>query len=467
LELHSRISGSVKENSINTLVMKAITLKVAVAAILITLFQGVNAQKGIETGTMYGKGEDSIRCIMNLSLYIEFYRHKNYSDAIGPWRIVFNECPASRESLHAYGIEMYREFLEKEKDPVKAGAYCDTIMMIHDQRIKYFGGEGSVLGRKGVDLLRYRRQDGAEYVKEGYEYLKRSIELEGDKSSPVVITTFMSASISLLMNSLLSNEQVINDYVMASNILDGQLSKRADSRTKMAKEAVDSNIKESGAMTCENIILVFGPKFPQESTNKEFLLKLTEFLTIAQCENEELYANASVKLYEIEPSAEAAYNLARLFLRKEDYKSASEFYQEAIENSVNPDDKANYYYELALLNFQYLKSYPLAVQYATEATKLRPEWGDPYILIGTSYLSGRSDYSDNFEQQAVFWIAVDMFQRALSVDSSAADRALSLIRDYSSYFPTLEDLFFRSIKEGDPYLVKGWINRTTTARARK
>ncbi len=436
-------------------------------ALLSLLAVGTYAQKGVMDGSTYGKGEDSVQCLMNLSLYYEFYKHNNYNDAIGPWRIVFNECPASRESLYAYGVIMYRSFLEKESDPVKAAAYCDTIMMIYDQRIKYFGDEGNVLGRKGVDLLRYRRNEGIEFIKEGYNCLKRSIEIDEFKSSPVVLTTFMSASISLFVEKSIDNEQVINDYILTSSILDRKLGRRADTRTKTAKEVIDSNIRESGALTCDAINNIYGPKFEQNKDNLEFLLTVTEFLTIAQCESEKLFADASVNLYELQPSADAAHNLARLFLRKENYTTARKYYLEAIERTTVDDDKALYYYELALLTYQYLQQNVVAVNFAFEATRLKPEWGDPYILIGTIYLAGKNDFSDQFEQQAVYWFAVDMFQKALNADSSVADKASNLVKDYSQYFPSMEDLFFRSIKEGDPYTIKGWINKTTTARARR
>ena len=70
------------------------------------------SQKGIEDGSKYGKGKDSINCIKNLSLYREFFKHNNYKDAISPWRGVFSECPASSEKMFVEGISMYRVFIE-------------------------------------------------------------------------------------------------------------------------------------------------------------------------------------------------------------------------------------------------------------------------------------------------------------------------------------------------------------------
>ncbi len=428
------------------------------------VFMGLQAFAQTPGGKDWQNNEE---CLKNLSLYYEFYKHKNYEDALNPWRKAYTICPEAKESLYAYGVNIYRYFLEKEKDPEKQSAYADTIMMIYDKRIEYFpANKGDVLGRKGVDLLRYKRQDGSEFIKEGYDILKESIQIEKESSSPVVITTFVSSGISLFLNGELDNETLINDYVMVSDILDAQLMKKPTETGKRAREAIDINIKESRAMTCEAINNIFSPKFDQNKDNRDWLKLIIGFMDDADCVNEALYEKSSEQLYSLEPDAEAAYALARLFFKKEAYTKAKKYYLEAIENSEDPDSKANYYYELGVVEQNFLKSPRLAVQYAQEAINLKPNWGDPYILLGSAYISGNNDFSDDFEKRTVYWVAVDMFYKAKSVDPSVTDKASGLISDFTNYFPSKEDLFFHGIPEGSSYTVKGWIDRTTTARSK-
>lgn len=405
-------------------------------------------------------------CLKNLSLYYEFYKHKNYEDAIGPWRIVFNYCPDSKESLYAYGVNIYKYFTEKEKDPVKMSALIDTIMMIYDQRIVYFPkNKGNVLGRKGIDYLRYRRLEGSEAILEGYNILSECVKIEGLKSSAVVLTTQISAAISLFINNELDGETVINDYVIASNIIDSQIEKRPSSRTKQAKEAIDNNIKDCKVMTCESISEIFSPDFEAKKEDLKYLKFVSGFMNDAgNCELEIFYSQVSEQLYKIEPSAEAAYNLGRLFLRKEEYKKSKSYFLEAVKLASSNEDKANYYYNLAGLSQTYLKSPADAAQYAFEAVLLKPSWGDPYILIGKSYINGNSSLGNEFERRTAYWVAVDMFKKAKAVDPGIGSKASGLISEFEEYFPTKEDLFFRSIAEGDKYTVGGWINKTTFAR---
>ncbi|MCK4920481.1 MAG: tetratricopeptide repeat-containing protein [Bacteroidales bacterium] len=433
----------------------------AVLGILFISFQ-LYSQEG-ETSSDW-KTDDT--CLKNLSLYYEFYKHKNYEDAIGPWRIVFNYCPDSKESLYAYGVNIYKYFTGKEKDPVRISAYVDTIMMIYDQRIVYFPkNKGDVLGRKGIDFLRYRRLEGSEAIKEGYKILSESVEIEGLKSSEVVLTTQISAAISLFINNELDGELLINDYIAASNIIDSQIAKRPSSRTKKAKDAIDKNIKDSKVMTCESITKIFGPEFEAKKDDIKYLKLMSGFMNDAgNCELDIFYSQVSEQLYKIEPSAEAAYNLGRLFLRKEEYKKSKSYYLEAIELAASNEDKANYYYNLAGLSQTYLKSPADAARYAFEAVLLKPSWGDPYILIGKSYINGNSSLGDEFERRTAYWVAVDMFKKAKAVDPGISSKASGLITEFEAYFPTKEDLFFRSIAEGDKYTVGGWINKTTFAR---
>jgi tetratricopeptide (TPR) repeat protein len=431
------------------------------------LASNVFPQRGVEDGSLYGKGDDSIFCVRNISLYSEYFKYNNYTDAIGPWRRIYRDCPSSRESLYANGVTMYKSFLEKENDPAKKAAFCDTIMMIYDQRIKYFGGEGNVLGRKGVDLLRYRREDGSEFIQQGYNYLKKSVEIDQGKSSPVVLTTFISASITLFTRKLITNEELVNDYINASEILDNELASRPSPKTQQAKDAIDLNIKESKVLSCEAIIKIFEPELNANKTNIDFLKKVTGLLSDSQCEGEKLFADASEKLYSVEPSALSAYKLARVFLQRKEYDKSLKYYKESIDLAVSNDDKANYYYELAYLQYSQLDQPENSTNSLYEAIKIKPDWGDPYILLGTVYGAASSFFEDPFMKKTVFWLAVDMFQKAKSVDPSVTEKANSLIASHSAYFPSVEDIFFNSLQEGQSYTIGGWINRSTTVRGRK
>ena len=167
-----------KTNALKSILIGALSLLFVLPSV---------SQKGIEDGSKYGKGKDSINCIKNLSLYKEFFKHSNYKDAIGPWRLVFGECPASSEKMYVEGVTMYRNFIESAPTTDRREEMIDTMMLIYDRRMEYYPSKnGSTIGRKGIDLLRYRRTD-MDAMEEGYGYLKQSIEMEKNKSRDAVM----------------------------------------------------------------------------------------------------------------------------------------------------------------------------------------------------------------------------------------------------------------------------------------
>ena len=424
------------------------------------------SQKGVEDGSSYGHGDDSIRCIKNLSLYREYVKHNNFTDAIGAWRIVYAECPQSTKNIYIDGAKMYNTFIQNETDAVIQSALIDTLMMIYDQRITYYKENGSVLGRKGVDLLRYRREDPEKLAK-GYGYLKESIALLKNNSSPAVLATFMQASYSLYEQGKITDLQVIDDYATTSDIIIDLLARQPDDENALAvRESVDLGFVVSNATSCQSLLNFFTPDYEKRKGEPAYIKKVVSFLELKDCRDAPLYVKAAEGLYSIEPSAEAAFNLAKQFLIKEDFNKAVHYYQEAIKLETIPSNKADYYYQMGQVMNSRLKQPEKARDYALEVIKIRPDWGEPYILLGDTYASGKDCFTDEFEQATVFWAAVDMFITAKNIDSSVVDKANERIEIYSNYFPDVETIFFYGYQNGDNYTVGCWINETTKVRSR-
>ena len=439
---------------------------ILIFVISLFIISPVMSQKGIEDGSKYGHGKDSINCLMNLSLYKEFFKHKNYDDAIKAWRVVFNECPTSSENMYIDGIKMYKHYLSGERNPDVAEALIDTIMFIYDKRMEHFNKEANVLGRKAVDLLKYRKSD-IKSVEEAYGYLARSIDLEPKKARNAIVILFINSSVSLYKADIIEQNKTINDYFIASEIIDEHLKKNStDKKWNKAKKTVDEFMLHESILTCEALNKYYEPKFKANKTNEAFLNKMIDFYYTSGCDRSDMYALASEQLYAVNPFHESAYKLARLFVAKEAYNKAVKYYEEAVNGDAEQGTKAQYYYELAQV-IRVLGNSCKSIEYAREAIKNNPNFGDAYILLGDNYIESRKNLGEDFEVRTAFWAAADKYIKAKNVDPSVSAEANKRINDYSSQYPDGEACFFRTLKEGDSYLVKGCINEYTTVRARK
>ena len=66
-------------------------LLILFAAISFTV--SVKAQKGIDTDTPFGQGEDSVTCVENLRMFTTYAKNGAFKDAAEFWEKVYAECP--------------------------------------------------------------------------------------------------------------------------------------------------------------------------------------------------------------------------------------------------------------------------------------------------------------------------------------------------------------------------------------
>lgn len=441
------------------------TLKLLTGLIIFTLFPiNSQAQMGKEDGSRFGHGDDSVRCVRSLSLYRENVKNKAYEYAINDWIAVFDECPKASKNIYIDGAKLYKYFLDKEKNPARKSTLSDTLMLIYERRIENFGQKGSVRGRQGADLLKYRRNDGIEFVKQGYGYLKESMELSGVKTSKAVLPTLLSASITLYNQGEIEANQIIEDYMAVSKIIDEMIAKKPnDKRLQDLKASLDANFVNEGPGECETLIEYFTVEHKTKKDDVEFLKMLTGLLRERECTESELFYIAAKDLHLLQPSSESALNIAMLARNKEKYTEAIQYYKQAIELETEVDKTADYYLGIALA-YQKLDQKTNAREAAQKAAGARAGFGEPYILIGQLYADSKSECSSITLPNAIYWVAVDMFKKAKSVDSSLEETANKLITTYSNYYPNKEDAFFLEVTEGKTYNVGCWINVSTIAR---
>ena len=115
--------------------------------------------------------------------------------------------------------------------------------------------------------------------------------------------------------------------------------------------------------------------------------------------------------------------------------------------------------KLSIKDGEYSKSR----DYAREALKIDPGFGEAYIIIGVAYVSSIEICKDEPVPNMIYCLAVDMFEKALEVDSTMNIKAKKFIEVYSNYFPNRETTWHLP-REGDKYKIGCWINEETTVR---
>ena len=182
------------------------------------------------------------------------------------------------------------------------------------------------------------------------------------------------------------------------------------------------------------------------------------------CTNSELFFNISTQLYSLEPTPQAAYQMSKMNLSRGKISNAINYAIEALDLEDDVDKKAKIHLLLAE-SYRMSGAYVSAKAEVYKALDIKRGWGKAYITLGNIYVSGAKKCGNDFQQSAVFWVAVDTFKKALN-DEKYRDNASRSINTYSKQFPNKEACFFNGLEEGQKYSVECWINQSTIVRTR-
>ncbi len=473
------------------------------------LFLGKNDQFGI----------DKNECLMTYSNLKQSLKRKDYPAACGFWRELYKYYPKYKNAYSKGDVLLRIKIKSVTNEAVKLGKdaiaaqnakkydeakkladqqklkvaereqWIDTLLMLYDQRIKYFGndkyyGTGYLTGKKGSYIYKYRKDSALE---QAYSLLKKSIETEKENSNFAIAKDFFDAAFDMIKKGKINADELVADYNTITdalkkntdkmnNFITKEKAKKAPNKKKIANwgkiatnndkvsEYVTKKFASSEFSKCEYLIPAFKSHFDKNKGDKEWLKTVTGILSWKECTEDDFYGQAATALYKMEPSAAAAFRLALFHLKKKNYSDAAKYFEEAYTQETDNDKKAEYYYYAAVVAYAQNKL-SNARSLALKAAGLKEHYGKPYILIAKMYAgSANSCGTTKFEKQAVYWVAVDKLVKAKSIDPSVAEEANKLIGKFSARYPSQEEGFMLTWTAGKIYTVGCWIGESTKVR---
>jgi tetratricopeptide (TPR) repeat protein len=275
----------------------------------------------------------------------------------------------------------------------------------------------------------------------------------------------------LLKAKEMEMDAMYNLYDQVSAIIDHQLKAFPEGTTEEDKgykkvtksqTSIDQNFERIAKE--DQYIALMQPKVEVAPDDAKLLEKVTNMMVKRKWTSNPFYLEASEKLYKLAPSTVAAYNLYEGHMKKGNSSEGAKFLQESIELETDNSVKGEKLLKLAKV-YGSQKNYSKARSTANEAADLKAGWGDPFMFIGSLYLStAGSCGSTACDTKYGIFAAEDMFIKAKATDASISTEANEKIGSCKKYYPIAKDCFFEGIKAGDKVKVGGWIGVETTAR---
>ena len=440
---------------------------------------------------------DSLVCFEKYNEFGSLYNTKAYAEAYEPWKVVFETCPSAKDVVYRFAPKIIEAKIKATTDPVAKEALVQLLLSTYDKRNEYFPGkEAEVLAQKADDFWTYY-PDSAQ---KAYAMYKTVFNLDPKALQPAYLNNYFNVVIKLYKDEVLKSEGLLdgfNDVAEAielqsndRNVLIAELTAKdtTGAISDREKRSLDINKKllaqseklvaniEKGIaplLTCDRLTLIYSDStFALHENDKSWLIRAVKMLSkerqdtsgTTDCTDNPVYFKAASALYALEPSAQAARSMGQLSVKNEKWLEAKKYFEDAIRQEVDPKKRAKDWMKIAYISDK-LGQPSEAKRACLESAKQNPESGEPFLYLASLYAQAAGSCGSNaFEKNAVYWAAINMANRAASVQPDLAPRAEKLAAAFRKGVPDKSIAFQFGFKDGDSYSVGCWINERVVVR---
>jgi hypothetical protein len=403
----------------------------------------------------------------NVKQYKASKDQRYLQEAYPQWKTIVANCPKQSKNLYINGANILKVMIANAKSAEEKTAYIEELMAMYDTRIAKYGEAAKYTAKKANELEEILKEDG---LQQYYALYSEAVKIGGDDLEAAYLVKYMEATINYVRAGYAEPTLVVDNYDIASDLLEDELQKNAADSVKAATirgyiAGVEAAF--SPYATCDQLVEIYSKKFEADPENVELLKKITGIMMRKRCTEQDLFFRATENLYRLEPSPATAMRMGQMCISKKQYHDAVKYLNDAIQG-VSGKDKYNAYLFLGYAHTG-AKNWSAARTAYNNAAAADATKGEPYMRIALLYASTVSSASeDNVGGKSAYWAAVDKLQRSKSVEPTEEniEACNSLISSYASHFPSKTDAFMAGLENGKAYRVPGWIGETTIIRTR-
>ncbi|WP_339699706.1 hypothetical protein [uncultured Marixanthomonas sp.] len=402
-------------------------------------------------------------CQLNLSLFVEPAKAKNYEAALPYYEKLIKDCPNYNLATYQYAEKMFKHFIDNgDKEKIQ------DLIESYNLRLENFPKktkQGEVLS--DIAKLKYENEIGTK--QEQFDAFNEAFtKYEEDFTSPKALYAYFSLAVDLYDEGKKDIQEVFDlyDAVTAKiekeeNALAEKLTKYMDkqdagtdlsSKEKKYMSAYENNLKAYGQVKgsvngklgiladCDNLIPLYEKDFENKKDDVNWLKRAAGRLSAKECDTP-LFFKLVQQLHNLEPSAKSAYYLGQLADQEGNTSKAMEYYNEAADLETEPAAKVKIYRRIAD-NFRNKGSYGQARTYYRKLLEIKPSDGTSYLRIATMYAKSANNCGTTpFEKRAINWKAAEMADKAARVDAAVASSARAAASSYRQRAPSKNDIF--------------------------
>lgn len=395
----------------------------------------------------------------NNALYADAVKSKQFATAVEPHQWLLDNCPDLNESLYINGAKIYEGLEAAEQDAAKKSEYQAKALKMYDDRIKYFGGEASVLNRKAFKAYKFYKSDKTQY-KFLIDLFDKTVNLNGNKTLDNNLVAYMDVVRRYkLSGGELSDEEVIERYGIVSDIISAKSAAKPNPKYDKYQENVDKLLTATVDVNCEFVETKLVPKM-NETKDPKMAKKVFQLMLSAKCSDSPAFIEAGEIVYADAPSFGIAKVLAIKIGAAGDKNKALEYYDAALGLSDDNIKKAEIHMSKAQTYSSMGRKSQARTSFRQAVANDPSVAGEAYTSIGNMYMSSYDDCKQGVskvDDRLVFIAAYNQYKKA--GNASAMEKA-------KAQFPSISEIFELGLSEGQSMTLGCWINETVSLERR-
>ncbi len=414
-------------------------------------------------------------------LYRDFMKQKQYDEAMPYWEKVYNSAPAAdgfRDYHFLDGVKFQEYMLAKETDPAKKKQFEDRIFELYQEATDCYPKRANLYKGLAAFKTYYSYPDRASQA-EQYGMFKEVVDMDKGETADFIVNPFTALLMEQITTNSISTAEGQKYAQLIFEIVEYG-TKNCKNTKDCARWDLVKDYSPARLEELEGIENFYPCSYYQEKYTKVYNSNPTDCETIGSVYSILKWGkcpSSDPLLIKLKPEVDRCFPpeaddpvttagpSCASSLREGRYVEAIDCYEGKAVGNADSERAASYYLTIAKIYYAHLKKFSSSRKYARKALELKPGWGKAHILIGKLYASSGPlcGPGRGFDSQVVTWVAIDEWNKAKKDPETAAE-AQTLTSKYHQYMPSKEDIFQRSINEGDSYTVKCWINQSTKVR---
>ena len=147
--------------------------------------------------------------------------------------------------------------------------------------------------------------------------MQKSLDTDSINSTPQAVYGYMRTIVYLEKKGTKTKDDVLSAYSRASSIMSYNISNNTSQKKKF--ESIAKNLEKlfTPYANCEDIVSLYNQTFEENKDNIEYIKNALRLLNSKKCTKSNLYFEMSKQMYNLNPSSNAAHQMAKMSLAKE------------------------------------------------------------------------------------------------------------------------------------------------------